>query len=146
MNVFEFLTEEAHSVVRRFNDVVEHYPATADWTWDRAFEETKKDIAMLTEHLKKETVVENNVSQSQDMAEQMDKAASQRKEINSSIDNVLMIHVDEAGFKEGLQKIAEKLDLHTNFCTKSYYPLLQQHLSANELQNIEDQLEFSLPG
>jgi organic radical activating enzyme len=146
MNVFEFLTEEAHSVVRRFNDVVEHYPATADWTWDRAFEETKKDITMLTEHLKKETVVENNVSQSQDMTVQMDKAALQRKEINSSIDNVLMIHVDEAGFKEGLQKIAEKLDEHTTFCTKSYYRLLEQHLSANELQNIQDQLEFSLPG
>jgi hypothetical protein len=146
MNVFEFLTEEAHSVVRRFNDVVEHYPATADWTWDRAFEETKKDITMLTEHLKKESVVESNVSQSQDMTAQMDKAALQRKEINSSIDNVLMIHVDEAGFKEGLQKIAEKLDEHTMFCTKSYYPLLEQHLSANELQNIQDQLEFSLPG
>lgn len=146
MNVFEFLTDEAHSVIRRFNDVVEHYPATADWTWDRAFEETKKDITMLSEHLKKETVVESNVSQSQDMSDVIDKAALQRKGIKSSIDNVLMIHVDEAGFKEGLQKIAEKLDEHTTFCTNSYYPLLQQHLSAHELQNIEDQLEFSLPG
>jgi hypothetical protein len=146
MNVFDFLTDEANCVVKRFNAVVEHYPATADWTWDRAFEETKKDITMLTEHLKKETVVESNVSEPGEVSEEMSKAALQRKEINSSIDNVLMIHVDEAGFKEGLQKIADKLDEHSNFCTRSYYPLLQQHLSAEQLQNIQDQLEFSLPG
>jgi hypothetical protein len=147
MNVFEFLTEEAQSVVRRLNAVVEHYPATADWTWDQAFEETKKDITMLTEHLKKETVVESNIGDAaQALAEPMSKAAEQRKDINSSIDNVLMIHVDEAGFKEGVKKIAEKLTDHTEFCARDYYPLLQKHISANSLQNIEDQLEFSLPG
>jgi|GEM_PF-603144 len=146
MNVFEFLTDEAHNVVKRFNEVVEHYPATADWTWDRAFEETKKDITMLTEHLKKETVLESNVGESADISLEMEQAKAQRKDINSSIDNVLMIHVDEAGFKEGLQKIADKLDAHTDYCVKSYYPLLEKHLSADKLANIQDQLEFSLPG
>ncbi len=146
MNIFDFLTEEAHSVVQRFNEVVEHYPATADWTWDRAFEETKKDIDMLTAHLKKETVVESNIPDPNDVSEQMHTAAAQRKDINSSIDNVLMIHVDEAGFREGLKKIAEKLDAHTDYCSKSYYPLLMQHLPAEKLKTIQDQLEFSLPG
>ena len=146
MNVFEFLTDEAHSVVRRFNEVVEHYPATADWTWDRAFEETKKDITMLTEHLKKETVLEGNVNDPADISSVMDQAKAQRKDIHSSIDNVLMIHVDEAGFKEGLQKIADKLDAHTDFCVKSYYPLLEKEISAEKMANIQDQLEFSLPG
>jgi hypothetical protein len=147
MNVFEFLTEEGQSVVKRLNAVVEHYPATADWTWDHAFEETKKDITMLTEHLKKETVVESNVSDApQELAAPMSKAAEQRKDINSSIDNVLMIHVDEAGFKEGVKKIADKLTDYNEFCTRDYYPLLQQHMSANSLQNLEDQLKFSLPG
>ena len=76
----------------------------------------------------------------------MTKAKGQRKEINSSIDNVLMIHVDEAGFREGLKTIALKLDEHANFCSKSYYPLLEKTMSESQLQNIQDQLEFSLPG
>lgn len=146
MNVFEFLTEEAYCVSKRFNQVVEHYPATADWTWDRAFEETKKDITMLTEHLKKETVLECSIGDLTDMSEALDQAKAQRKDINSSIDNVLMIHVDEAGFKEGLQKIADKLDEHTEFCVKSYYPLMEKLIPAEKLANIQDQLEFSLPG
>ncbi len=145
MNIFDFLTEEAHSVVKRLNNVVEHYPATADWTWDRAYEETKKDIVMLTEHLKKEKTVESNVSDPDNVVDQMNAAALQRKEIKSSIDNVLMIHVDEAGFKEGLKKIADTLNEHTDFCARSYYPLLQQHITPDQMQNIQDQLEFSLP-
>ena len=90
MNVFEFLTEEAQSVAKRLNAVVEHYPATADWTWDRAFEETKKDITMLTKHLEKETVVENNVgSPTEELTEPMSQAKAHRADINSSVDNVL---------------------------------------------------------
>jgi len=146
MNIFDYLTGEAETVVRRLNAVVEHYPATADWTWDRTFEEAKKDIDLLADHLKKETVVEGSVPVRDDVIGQMDQAKEQRKDINSSIDNVLMIHVDEAGFKEGIKKLADKLEDHTNFCSKSYYPLLEKQLSQEQMQKIQDQLEFSLPG
>jgi hypothetical protein len=140
------LIEEAQSVGRRFNAVVEHYPATSDWTWDHAFEETKKDIAMLTDHLKKEEIVESNVPDPESVSTEMETAAAQRKEIGSSVDNVLMIHVDEAGFKEGLVKIAKTLNEHAAFCRNSYYPLLREHLGEKRLQKIGDQLEFSCPG
>ena len=146
MNIFDFLTEEAQSVGKRFHSVVDHYPPKADWSWDRTFDETKKDIMMLLEHLKKESFVESAIQDLDKVNEQISEAALQRQEIDNSVDHVLMIHVDEAGFKEGLKSIADKLDQHTNFCAHSYYPLLQQHMSPDQMQNIQDQLEFSLPG
>jgi hypothetical protein len=144
MNIFDFLSGEGRSIVRRLNAVVEHYPACSDWTWDHTFDETKKDIFMLAEYLREEKLVESMVRGPHNLKAHMYNAAEQRREINACLDHVLMIHIDEEGFREGLKKLAEKLDEHTNFCINSYYPLLEQNLSNDAMQNLEDQLEFSL--
>ncbi|MCC6978125.1 MAG: hypothetical protein IT343_07375 [Candidatus Melainabacteria bacterium] len=138
MDVFEFLlTNEAH-LAHRLNKTAAHY---ADWTQDRVFEETKRVLDGLNGNFKKENAVISTITDIDGMEDIIAEAERHRNEMKADAENLCMIHVDEPGFEQGLQILADKFERHREFCAKTLFPRLREHAEPEELESIADQLD-----
>lgn len=138
MDVFEFLKEDKARIAERLTQTSRNYP---DWSWDRIYEETKKSLEGVRQHLKKESLLMSNLKSDEGLENILDEASKKREEMNSEIENLVMIHVDEPGFEQGLDSIAGKLREYNEFCADRLYPELKDHLSEDDVKHVNEQLD-----
>lgn len=141
MNVFHYLSEDHDAIKQRLSDTTENY---ANWTRDRVFEESKNILQAIKDHFKKEHLLVNNLKDESGMHQVLSTLDTQEKELNSQIDNLTMIHVDEPGFEQGLETIAGRFDEHCRFCGKTFFRRVKEKLSARDLRQVQNQLELKL--
>ncbi|HEY9713901.1 MAG TPA: hypothetical protein V6C72_10550 [Chroococcales cyanobacterium] len=137
-NVFDYLNNDMSNIVQRLDATASHY---ADWPRDRIFEQTKKELAALKIHFSKEALLEQNLKNPNGTQGLIDKARKQREVIAKEVEDLVMIHVDEPGFEQGLESITEKLGEHMNFCAATFFPSLKEHLTNDDMQHIGEQLD-----
>lgn len=139
MDAITYLRNNEDTIAHRLSLTVKHY---ADWTQDRVFEESKKCFSGLAEHFKKESMVWNTVRGLQnDLDEVVQQAENQAEEIESEVGRLVMIHVDEPGFEQGLEEIASKFEEHRAFCDKELFPKVKKEISQKNMQRVNAQLE-----
>lgn len=138
MNVFHYLTEDHNAIAKRLSDTIKNY---SNWTRDRIFEESKNILQAIKDHFKKEHLLVNNLKDESGMHQVLTTLNRQEKELNSQIDNLVMIHVDEPGFEQGLESIAGRFDEHSRFCVKTFFSRVREKLTAKDLHRVETQLE-----
>ena len=66
------------------------------------------------------------------------------KEIKEDMNSLIMIHVDEPGFSQVLQRIAAKVKDFSDFNANSFYPSLKDKLTMDEFNKIESQFETAV--
>ncbi|MBX9772151.1 MAG: hypothetical protein K2X29_12315 [Candidatus Obscuribacterales bacterium] len=141
MNVFHYLTEDHSAIAKRLEETTENY---SKWTRDRIFEESKNILQAIKDHFKKEHLLVNNLKDESGMHQVLSTLNKQEKELNSQIDNLIMIHVDEPGFEQGLESIAGRFDEHSRFCGKTFFRRVREKLSPKDLRQVQTQLELKV--
>ena len=138
MDIFSNLESENANIAQRLSETAKNY---SQWARDRIFEEVKKDFALIKEHFAKDSTLENNLKNSNPVKTLLSEASRQRKEITAEIEQIVEIHVDEPGFEQALESIAEKFSQYGKYCKEQFYPAMKKILSADELKHIQEQLE-----
>lgn len=141
MNVFHYLSEDHSAISKRLEETTENY---STWTRDRIFEESKNILQAIKDHFKKEHLLVNNLKDESGMHQVLSTLNNQEKEIKSEMDNLVMIHVDEPGFEQGLESIAGRFDEHCRFCGKTFYRRVKEKLTAKDLRQVQTQFERKL--
>lgn len=141
MNVFHYLSEDHSAISKRLTETTKNY---STWTRDRIFEESKNILQAIKDHFKKEHLLVNNLKDESGMHQVLSTLNRQEKALNSEIDNLTMIHVDEPGFEQGLESIAGRFEEHCRFCGKTFFSRVKEKLSANDLRHVQKQLELQL--
>lgn len=138
MNIFNYLNEDAEHVSNMLHETVDHF---LTWDMDRVFEQSKKALASLDEHLKKEKIVSNNLIDNSELADSVSKSVEQTKAIKSDMNSLIMIHVDEPGYAKVLQSMMEKLDEYRAYNQETFYPAIERTLSEDQFASIKTQME-----
>jgi len=139
MNVIDYLIDDENRIERKLQDLVDNY---LNWTQDRSFEEIKKIINALGIHVRnKETLLTNNLKSTNGIEPVLEKSVQERKAIDDEIDNLTQLHVDEPGFKAGLDKLLHVVTEHNRFCETEFFPKLGARLSSNDMEHIQQQMD-----
>lgn len=138
MNIFNYLNEDAEHVSHMLHETVDHF---LTWDMDRVFEQSKKALASLDEHLKKEKIVSNNLIDNSELADSVSKSIEKTKAIKSDMNSLIMIHVDEPGYAKVLQSMMEKLDEYRAYNQETFYPAIERTLSEEQFASIKTQME-----
>ncbi|MFA7336919.1 MAG: hypothetical protein WC028_09065 [Candidatus Obscuribacterales bacterium] len=138
MDVFKYLQEDGESIAHRLNVTVAEF---GQWPQDRLFEETKKAFSSLEGHFDKERMIVKNIDNSDVAVPLTLKAEEQIQAMKESIDSIVMIHIDEPGFRNALQALATKFNDHMSFCLDEYYTALRFSLSSADKAHVNAQFE-----
>lgn len=138
MDLFDILQNECAILSSQLQQTAEHY---SDWSEDHVFEGTKKGLAKIKEHLKKESLLVNNLKDTAGTEEVLAEESKFQQEILSDIDSIVEIHVDEPGFEQALESIASKVSEHCKFTHEKFFPVLKQHLTPSDIAHVQEQLE-----
>lgn len=139
-NPLRYLDEDGERVGKSLSMTAENY---ADWSQDQVFESTKKVLDGVRMHLEKETIVLSNLKNNDGLEDYLKEVATQELKLNDEIDNLVMIHVDEPGFEQGLESISAKFQQYCNFCATKLHPSVKQKLTDADLEHISQQLDQS---
>lgn len=138
MDAFDVLSRDSAIIAERLKETAANY---SEWHFDRVFESTKKSLESIKQHFNKEKLLVNNLKDQDKAKELVDKFTNQEKSINSEIESIVMLHVDEPGFEQELETISAKFEDHRNFCDKEFYPRLEGMLTPEDMKKIDQQLE-----
>lgn len=138
MDVFKYLQDDGESIAHRLNETVAEF---GQWPQERLFEETKKAFSSLEGHFDKERMIVKNIDNSDVAVPLSLKAEEQIQGMKESIDSIVMIHIDEPGFRNALQALAVKFNEHMSFCLDEYYTALRFGLSSADKAHVNAQLE-----
>ncbi len=138
MDIFNYLEEDNASIAQRLVETAKNY---SQWSRDRIFEEVKKEFASAKEHFSKEALLENNLKNAAAVQSILSEVSQRRNEIMNEIEQIVEIHVDEPGFEQSLETIANKYSQYARYCKEKFYPAMKKILSTDELKHINEQLE-----
>ena len=139
MDIFKYLQEDGESIAHRLNQTVAEFGV---WPQERLFEETKKAFSSLEGHFDKERMIVKNIDNSDVVVPLTVEAEAQIQAIKEAIDSIVMIHIDEPGFLNALQSLANKFNDHMSFCLDKYYAVLRAGLSAADKAHVNAQFEM----
>jgi hypothetical protein len=138
MDAFDYLAADETRLSEKMNETYSQY---SEWPRDRVFEETKYNLEGLRNLFHKEALLTQNLKDESGMQDMLAKFDKQREDILSEADNLVMIHVDEPGFEDGLESIADKFREHVEYCQNTFYPSVLDRLSPEDRKKINEQLE-----
>jgi vacuolar-type H+-ATPase subunit E/Vma4 len=138
MDVFNYLENDNASIAERLTETAKNY---SEWAQERVFEEAKKAFASAKQHFSSASLLESNLKNNEPVKELLSEINRQKKEIMDEIDQIVEIHVDEPGFEQSLETIANKFSQYFQYCKNTYYPAMQKALTADDLKHVSDQLE-----
>jgi hypothetical protein len=140
MNIFKYLKEDGASIAKRLEETCENY---SEWTMDRVFEETKRDLDAINSHFQKTSLLVNNLKKAKAIDGILAEEKDRQDVIKMDIDNLVMIHVDEPGFEQALETIRDKFENYLEFCEKVLFLALEERLSKMDRKRVAEQLAAS---
>lgn len=138
MDVFKFLLANEEILAQRLSSTAANY---SEWTQDRVFEETKRVLEGLKANFDKEKALLNTVHGTAGVESVVAEAEQHRKDMQADAENLVMLHVDEPGFEQGLETLSAKFEKHKEFCEKTLFPKLKELVSEADLSRVSDQLD-----
>ena len=138
MDVFNYMKTDIDNISERLTELTENY---SEWAQDRVFEESKNVLGAIKTHFQKEQLLVNNLKDRTGLEHLLSQAEKQQQDIKSEMEQLVMIHVDEPGFEQGLESIENKFADHHKFCMDTFYPRLKSRLTSKGLQSVTAQIE-----
>lgn len=133
MNVFSYLKEDASFIANGLHDTTLHY---SEWPQERVFKETQRELTAIENHFEKEALLTEHLVHETEIKPLLKQAEDERTTITDAIESLVMIHVDEPGFEQGLEDLTLKFDHYRKFCDSTLYPIVRDHLLSSDLARI----------
>lgn len=134
MNVFEILKAEHHRIEQQLDEFVASYDQMSN---AKRFERSSLIFDEIKRHFVHQETVLSHISSEKD-AECLEECLRDRKNIIAAMDNLLMSHVDDADFREGLRVLLARFDEHLKHSEDKLFANFRQQLSAQELRNLDE--------
>ena len=138
MDVFKYLEDDNASIVQHLSDTAKNY---SEWSRERVFEEAKKAFASAHKHLAIESILENNLKDPAPVQSVLSELSKLKNEITAELEQIVELHIDEPGFEQSIETIADKFNQYAQFSKQKFYPAMQKIISADDLKRISDQME-----
>jgi hypothetical protein len=137
MDIFDYLKEEEELIQADLSDLVKNFPQK---TRETVFDEVKLVCDKLRGHCKKQAVLLLDKIQTENgFAANLESTRRSKDKLLSELENLVMVHVDEPGYREYLANI-----LH---CAEDYFAVSRQlyaklkgSLSNKQLEAINSDL------
>jgi|GEM_PF-1106728 hypothetical protein len=138
MNPFDLLEREEQAIIHQIDLLLENY---ATWSMDEVFANVKAVIDLIRNHIhQKENLVLSRVQSKEGVEDIAKRFYELRTEIDETIDNLVMIHVDEPGFEQLLEKLAQQFKNVVKLSQEELFPAVESMASQDEIQEINTQL------
>lgn len=138
MNPFNLLEREEQAIIERIDTLIENY---ATWSMDEVFANVKAVIDLIRKHIhQKENLVLSRVQSKSGIKGIVKRFYELRTKIDVTIDNLVMIHVDEPGFEQLLEKLATQFKEVVRLSQDELFPAVEQMASKDEIREINNQL------
>lgn len=138
MNPFDLLEREEQAIINQVDLLISNY---ATWSMDEVFANVKAAIDLIRNHIhRKENLVLGKVQSNKGLEDIVKRFYELRTEIDETIDNLVMIHVDEPGFEQLLEKLATQFKNVVRLSQEELFPAVERAASQDEIQEINTQL------
>lgn len=138
MDIFQYLNQTLEQAETSFAKTSENYSI---WTQDQVFEESKKGLNLIQAYFDAEAPLINDIKSMSQASDLLAKAATHKDSLKSKTDNLVMIHVDEPGFEQGLEDILAQLGEYHEFGRSELFPTIRKLISESHLRTINNQTE-----
>ncbi|SRR5579883_651894 len=140
MDAFEYLESDGRRIADHLQSLAENY---SNWSRDRVFQESKNAIEAVEKfiHKKEDVVTLSFHKRSQDIDDMQAKFEDKRASIDELIEDMVMIHVDEPGYEQSLERLRTKFVDLLRFCNEEFYPAIKEAVSKEELESMNRQLD-----
>lgn len=138
MNPFDLLEREEQAIIDQIDLLIANY---ATWSMDEVFANVKAAIDLIRNHIhRKENLVLGRVQSKEGLEDIVKRFYQLRTEIDETIDNLVMIHVDEPGFEQLLEKLAAQFKNVVRLSQEELFPAIEKAASQDEIREINTQL------
>lgn len=138
INPFDLLEREEQAIVDQIDLLIKNY---ATWSMDEVFANVKAAIDLIRKHIhQKENLVLARVQSKSGLEDIVKRFYQLRTEIDETIDNLVMIHVDEPGFEQLLEKLGQQFKNVVRFSQEEMFPAIERSASQDEIREINTQL------
>jgi hypothetical protein len=138
MDVNEYMYRDLELLRKRVNDVAAAY---ANHATALTLEKSKAMFEAFRRRFGLEDFIFSKFEPTAEMSLIIKRMLAKRRELRERLEDMLMLHVNEADFSEELQALVKLLEEHLNFLTVEFLPEVMMKLPKPAVQNLNHALE-----
>ncbi len=136
MDVFKYLEAEHQRIQQQLDEFIVSYNQMSN---PKRFERSSLIFDEIKRHFEHETTVVSRISNEDKDTALLKECSADKSKINDAMDNLLMSHVNDLDFKEGLCDLLNRFDTHLEHYQDIPFVLFRQQLSRQELRCMDSQ-------
>ncbi len=137
MDVFELLEAGHHRIEQQLAEFIADYDQMSN---AKKLERASLIFGEITKHFKHQESLISTVSNDQNVKQPfIDECLKDRKNITDAKDNLLMSHVDDADFSDGLRALLGRFDAHLKHYANKLFVEFRQQMSPQEVRTMDSQ-------
>src|SRR4029450_7352266 len=137
MDAFKLLEAEHHQIEQQLGEFIAGYDEMSN---PRRLERAKLIFSEITKHFEHQQALFRSVSKAKEADRSfVEECFRDRKDIIDAMDNLLMSHVDDDDFSQGLRALLARFDAHLKQYADKLYVQFRQQLSVQELRAMDSQ-------
>jgi cell division septum initiation protein DivIVA len=141
MDIFEYLRDEERLILDKLQDLVHNFGTKSRET---VFDDVKLMCDKLRGYSRKQTVLllDKIEGKNDQYATELKETEKQRNKLSEELDNMLMVHVDEPGYKEYLSNILRYMQTYAEASDSLYRAL--ERAKPPEIGIIDNNLQTAI--
>ena len=137
MNAFEFLETDHQRIEKQLGEFIAGYDLLSKPV---KFGRASLIFGEIQKHFEREESLLSKPSHEKDADQAFnDECLRDRKNIVDAMDNLLMSHVDDSDFSDGLRALLEPFEAHLRHYADKLFVRFRQRLSPQELRTMDSQ-------
>jgi hypothetical protein len=140
MNIFDFMREEEDITVKKLQELVKDF---SEETREEGFDKVKLILDILRGHCDKQKALLLDKMTELDKSSRCKRAIEEtieaREHLIAEIGDLVMVHVDEPGYKEYLARLLRTAENYFDV-SKKLYKILQETLSQESIKSLDEGL------
>jgi hypothetical protein len=136
MDIFLFIETEQQRIEQQLDEFIASYH---QMTNEKRFERASLIVDEIRRHLEHEKTFVSRISNENKDTKFLNECLKNKEEIMDAMDFLLMSHVDDVDFREGLRKLLERFDAHLEHYNDKLFVAFRQQLSSQELASMNSQ-------
>lgn len=139
MNIFQYFEEEHKFIEERLSELEKNYK---NWPAERVFVRATKMFDAIRKHFEKqESLILRAIEDIPALQKSVKDCLADRKQIQDSIDDLVMDHIDSSEFRGNLSKLLVLIRQHINFSDESLYESIRAHVPEETLNSLNESVQ-----
>jgi len=136
MDVFTYLEAEQQRIQQQLQEFISSYDQMPN---EKRFERAALILGEIRRLLEHQKSLVSRISNDDKDTYFLKECLTDRENIVEAMDNLLMSHVDDSDFREGLRQLLRRFDTHLKHYQDKLFVAFRQQLSPQELRNMDSQ-------